>query len=309
MAYRNYKKLAVLSKIEDTYGTDATPQAADAIIGTNVQFNPMEGQEVERDLMLPYLGNQGLVLAGIYASLRMDVEIAGAGTAGDVPKYGSLLRACGMAETVTADTSVDYSFVDSGLESTSLYFVSDKVQHVLLGARGTLTHNFTAKGIPRFTFSMTGLLGTITDIGAMPAVTQAGWTRPLIVSKANTALSLHGWAGGVESLSIDHGGTVTPDFLINEENIEVTDRKATGTAVVRATDLATVNWFELAQARTRDALSLVQGTADGNIVELAAPAVEIGRPTQGQTNNRVNYSLPLGLCPVNGLDELTITVR
>lgn len=305
---RYHRKLAILHKLETTYATDAAPAAADAMIGTNVTFTPIESDEVSRDLLLPYLGHQGVILTGKYATLEFDVEIAGAGAAGDVPKYGSLLRIAGFAETVTAGTSVEYSIVEDDAESGSLYFVSDKVQHVLLGCRANVVPTFTPKGIPRFRFRVLGLLGAISDIGAMPSFSQAGWVTPLDVSKSNTTMTLHGWASVAESLSVDLGNTLTPRFLIGDERIHISDRRATGTAVVEARSLATVNWFDICQQRTRGALSLVHGTVAGNIVEVAAPAVEIGRPTQGQTEGIVNYSLPLMLCPATGLDELAITV-
>lgn len=309
MAIRRWRKLAILHKIEATYGTDATPAAADALIGSNVSFTPMEGEEVNRDLVMPYLGNQGVILAGLYGRLEFDIEIAGAGAAGDVPAYGSLLRVCGLAETVTAETSVEYSIIEDAQESGTLYFISEKVQHVLLGGRATVTFTCTPKGIPKFRFTYQGLLGTITDIGAMPAIDQSAWIKPLVVSKANTTMSLHGWAAVAESLTVDLGNTLTPRFLIGDELIAITDRQSSGTAVVEAKSLATINWFDIAQSRARDALSLVHGTAAGNTVELAAPKVEIGRPTQGQTDGIVNYSLPLMLCPDEGLDDLVLTVR
>jgi len=309
MSIRRWRKLAMLHKIETVYGTDATPLAADAILGVNASFTPMEGEEISRDLLLPYMGNQGIILDGLYAKLEFDVEIAGAGAAGTVPKYGSLLRIAGMAEVVNAATSVEYKIVEDAVESGSLYFISDKVQHVLLGCRASVSMNFAPKAIPRFRFTVTGLLGTITDVGTMPAVTQAGWTTPLSVSKANTTMALHGWASVAESLALDLGNTVTPRFLIGDEAVIISDRSSSGTAVVEARSLATVNWFDLARQRTRGALSLVHGKTAGNIVDITAPAVEIGRPTQGEKDGIVNYSLPLALCPDTGMDELEITIR
>jgi hypothetical protein len=275
----------------------------------NVTFTPLEADEVTRDLMLPYLGSQGVILAGIYARLEFDIEIAGSGTAGTAPAYGSILRAAGLAETVEEDVSVEYSIVETAVESGSIYFVSDKVQHVMLGCQANVSLTFTPKGIPRFRFTVLGLLGTITDIVAMPAVSMVGWETPLTVSKANTTMSLHGWASVAESLTVDLGNTLTPRFLIGEEEILISNRQSTGTAVVVAGSLATVNWFDRAIERTRGGLALTHGTQAGNIVEIAAPAVEVGRPTQGQTDGVSNYTLPLMLCPVTGLDELVITVR
>nr|WP_319388193.1 phage tail tube protein [uncultured Cohaesibacter sp.] len=309
MAVRRQKKMAALVKLETTYAEDAVPAAANAILFSNVTFTPLEGEEVSRDLILPYMGNQGIIITGQYARIEGDVEIAGSGAAGTAPAYDALMRACGLAQTITVDTSVEYSIVEDDQESVSIYFIQDKVQHVLLGARGTMTLSMVPKQIPHFRFTITGLLGTITDIGAMPAFGTAGWETPVSVSKANTTMSLLGWSSVAESLSIDLGWTVTPRFLIGDELILLSDRSSTGTAVVEAKSIAEIDWFTAAKDRTRGALSLVHGKVAGNIVEINAPSVEIGKPSQGETNGIVNYSLPLALCPDTGLDELSILVR
>lgn len=305
---RLFRKLAILAKVETTYGVTSAPAAIDAMIGTNVSFTPIEADEVSRDLYLTYLGNQGIILTGKHAKLEFEVEIAGAGAAGTAPKYGPLLRLCGFAQTLTAGQTATYSIVESGVESGSIHFNMDGVQHVVLGARGTVSLSVAPKAIPKFRFSITGLMGTITD-AALPAVSVTGWTTPVECSSANTTMSLHGWTSVAESLSIDLGNVVTPRFLIGSESVIISDRKVTGTAVVEATNLATMNWFQRALNRTRGALSLVHGSTAGNIVEITAPAIEIGKPSQGQTDGILNYSLPLNFCPVTGRDELSIIVK
>lgn len=305
---RIFRKLAILHKIEATYGVVAAPLAADAVIGKNVTFTPIEGNELSRDLMLPYLGNQGVILTGKHSRLEFEVEIAGAGAAGTAPKWASLMRACGFAETLEAGVSATYSIVEDGVESSTIYFEIDGVRHIMLGSRGTFSMNIAPEAIPTFRFTMTGLLGTITD-QALTAVTLAGWRTPLEPSSANTTMELHGWPSIAESLAIDVGNTVTPRFLIGSESIIISDRKVTGTAVVEATSLATINWFQRALDRTRGALELVHGKTAGNIVEITGPALEIGKVTQGQKDGILNYSLPLSFCPVDGRDELVIVAR
>ena len=158
MATRKFRKLAALVKIETTYGADAVPTgAADAMLMTDVAFTPMEGQEVSRDLLLPFLGHQGVELTGLYARLQGSVEIAGAGAVGTAPAYGPLLRACGMAEDEESGVSVTYLPVSAGEEAASIYFNADGVRHVLLGSRGTWTANLAPNQIPRFRFDMMGL--------------------------------------------------------------------------------------------------------------------------------------------------------
>ncbi len=305
---RLFRKVAILSKIETVYGTNSAPAAINAIVGKNVSFTPLEAEEVSRDLMLPYLGTQGVILTGKHARIEFDVELAGAGAAGTVPKYGSLLRACAFAETVAAGVSVTYSIIETGVESVTLFFEVDGVRHILLGTRGTFAINVAPKAIPSYRFSMTGLLGTITD-QALTATTMAGWTTPVEASSANTTLSLHGWSSITESLSITLGNDVVPRFLIGSESVSISDRKTVGQAVVEATSLATIDWFARALARTKGALALAHGKVAGNIVEINGPALEIGKITQGQTNNILNYTLPLSFVPVTARDELTIIVK
>ena len=305
---RIFRKLAILHKIELAYGQVAAPLAPDAIIGKNVQFTPIEGNELSRDLMLPYLGNQGVILTGKHAKLEFEVEIAGAGAAGTAPKWASLMRACGFAETLETGVSATYSIVEDDVESSTIYFEIDGVRHIMIGSRGTFSMNIAPEAIPTFRFTMTGLLGTITD-QALTQVTLAGWQTPVDPSSANTTMELHGWPSVAESLAIDVGNTVTPRFLIGSESVIITDRRVTGTAVVEATSLATINWFQRALNRTRGTLALVHGTAAGNIVEINGPALEIGKLTQGQKDGILNYSLPLSFCPVAGRDELVIVAR
>ena len=309
MPTRRVNRLAILAKIETTYGVNATPAAADAIIGSNVVFTPIEGQEVSRDLVLPYMGARGVVLVGTYSRIEFDVELAGAGDAGDVPRYAALLRAAGMSQTIDADTEVVYQIIEEAVPSLSLYYVLDKVQPVLLGCQCSVSFSISPGAIPRFRVTAIGMLGTITDVGTMPVVSQAGWITPLVASKANTTLTLHGWPAVAESLSIDLGNTLTPRFLIGDERMLISNRVSTGTAVVEARSLAEINWFQRALDRTRGVLTLVHGKTAGNIVEIEAGAVEVGKPTQGETDGIANYSLPLTFVPVNGLDEIKLTIR
>ena len=306
MATRRWNKLAILHKLETAYGTDATPAAANALIAKNVTFTPFEGEEVSRDLMLPYMGNQGTEIAGEYGRIEFDLELAGSGTVGTPPKLGSVLRSAGMAETVTAGVSVEYTIVEDDAESSTIYFISDKVRHIFVGGRANIALNYVPKAYPHIRVTYQGFLGPITDVVSMPAVSQVGWAKPLLVSKANTILTLHGWTAVAESIALDLGNVLTPRHLIGAETMMISDRSSTGTVVVEGRALSEINWFDISRTRARGPLSVAHGSTAGNIVTVTEPAVEVGRVSQGQTNNIVNYSLSLAACPLNGMDEMKI---
>lgn len=311
MAKRYWRKLALLAKTETAYGIDSVPTgAASAMLALDVAFTPLEGQEVSRDLMTPWLGHQGIILTGLYGRLEFSIEVAGSGVAGTAPAYGPLLRACGFAETITAGTEVEYDPVSAGFESLTLYYNRDGVRHVLVGARGTMTVEFTPAGIPRFRFNVIGLHGALAADTALPAVTLTTFKTPLPVSKANTTFSLHGYAvGPTERVSIDVGNQVEPRMLINSEACEIVDRKSTGSVVMEATNLATKNWDAIARAHTTGVFALVHGTTGGNIVSIDAPATQVGRWSEGQTQGILNNTLPLIFQPAIGNDDLKITVK
>jgi len=306
---RYFRKLALLAKIEGTYGTDPVPTGADnAMLGLDVQLTPLAGGEEMRDLLLPWMGHQGVILTGNYGLIEFGIEVAGAGAAGTAPAYGPLLRACGMAQTVNSGVSAVYEPVSAAFEGVTLYYVLDGVRHILLGCRGNVTMEFAASRIPRFRFRLLGLLGTVSD-QSLPAVTLSAFKVPVPVSKANTTFSLHSYAGATESVSIDVGNQVEPRLLINHESIQIVDRRATASAVMEAVVLATKNWQTIALGHTTGALALAHGTVAGNIVEIAASAAQVGRYGQGQSQGIVNNTLPLMLRPTSGNDEISITVK
>lgn len=310
MAKRFWRKLILLSKIETVYGTDSVPTgAANAILAVDATFTPLEGTEERRELLLPYLGHQGIILTGLYGRMEFSVEVAGSGAAGTAPAYSSLLRACGLAETITAGTSAAYQPVSAGFEAVTIYYNRDGVRHALVGCRGNVSVQFTPQRIPRLRFALIGLHGTAAADAALPAATLTAFRTPVPVSKANTTFSLHGYAGPTESVSLDLGNQVEPRMLIGEESAENVDRQSSGTAVLEATTLATKNWDAIARAHTLGALALQHGTVAGNIFQIAAPAVQIGRWTEGQTQGILNNTLPLMLRPSAGNDEIVLTVR
>ena len=309
MATRYERKLAVLAKIEATYGTDAAPSgAANAMLMTDVAFTPMAGSEETRALLLPYLGNQGVILTGDHVILEGSIEMAGSGAAGDVPAYGPVLRGIGLQEVIDAGVSVTYAPVSTGFEALSIYYNLDGVRHIMLGARGNVSFELTPQRIPRYRFRILGLTGPVTD-QPLPSVDHSGFQKPLVVNKANTTVTIDGLKPPIERMSFDLGHQVEPRLLINYEGIEIVDRQASGSVTVQAGTLAEKDWLAIAKARTRGVLAVTHGTAAGNIVEVNGPNVEVGRPTQGATQGIANYTLPLGLIPDAGNDELSIVIK
>lgn len=308
MIRRKYRKLALLVKAETTPGTDAAPTGVNAVRAFNVDIKPLVGSVEQREIQTPFFGNPGGLLLGVYSSISFDVELSGSGTKGVAPGYGPLLRAIGLAETVTATTKVTYSPASSSQESVSIYANLDGVNHVLLMSRGSFKYGLTPQKIPKLSFSLIGLLGTISDT-AMPVPTYTGFQKPVGVSKANTTFTLHGASPGMEQFDFDAGVKTEARLLANYEGIEITDRISTAAVKIDAGLLADTDWFAIARNRTRGELSVIHGVTDGNIVELKATAVEVDPPEYGNSQGIWVYQMNLGLCWTSGDDEFSLIVR
>jgi hypothetical protein len=96
------RKALVLIKIETTYATDPTPAGADAMLVKNLRLTPMNAEFAKRDVVRAFLGNDESLPAGVHVMVEFEVEAQGSGTGGTAPKWGRVMRACGLSETLTA---------------------------------------------------------------------------------------------------------------------------------------------------------------------------------------------------------------
>lgn len=304
------RKRTILAKIEATYGTDPVPTgAANAILVKNLTVTPIEANLLPRDLIRPYLGNFQNIVAAAYSKVNFEIELAGSGTAGTVPAYGALLRACGMSETISAGVSVTYAPISAAFESDTIYINVDGVLHKMLGARGTFSLSMASQAIPTIKFSFTGLYGAAAD-AASPTVTLTAWQSPLAVNNVNTiGLTLQGYGGLVMSdLSIDIANAVTFRSLVGgTESVVLTDRKPAGSITFEAMSIATKDWWTAAKTAALGAFSITHGTVAGSKVTIAAPQVQITKPTYQDKDGIAMLQSSLVIVPSAGNDDVTLT--
>lgn len=301
---------ALLAKIETTYGDDATPTGAtNGILASDVKVMPMEGTDVQREHELPYMGARGTIATGLHAKISFKVEVKGSGVAGTPPAIGVLLRACAMAETVVAVTSVTYNPITDGQESVTLYFNNDGTNYKFLGTRGTFVYRLTAEGIVQFEFEFTGLYSKPTAM-AMPTVTLGSQLTqiPQVATSDNTpTFTIGGRSLALRQFAMSQGHTVRPRFLVRDRSIKITDKAETIDATIEAVSLATYNPFVLAEASTPEAISLVHGTGAGKICSLEIPSAQIQRPSGLENQDGiVEWPLKYVPLPVTGNDQYTL---
>lgn len=302
------RKRLILVKKETTYGTDSTPVGTDALLVRNLEITPIEADIVSRDLIRPYLGNSPQLLANSRVSLTFQVELAGSGTAGTAPRYGSVLQACGLSETVVASTSVTYAPVSSAFSSASIYFNNDGIRHILTGCRGTFTMNAAVGEIPTMDFTMIGVYNAPTDT-ALPSTTYSAQASPLIFKQGNTsAFQFFSYAGCLQSVTLDVSNTTVYRELVGcTKEVLITNRAPNGTVMIEAPTLATKDYFGLAQTETTGNLTFLHGTTGGNRVTFTAGQCDVSNPTYADQDGVQMLSIPYVAVPTTaGNDELSL---
>lgn len=305
----NYRKRAILAKIETVYGTDAVPTgAADACVVSGLEVTPLAQETAERDIIMPHFGHMESLPVGTEMRVSFGIEMVGSGTAGTAPAWGKLFRACGFSETINAAVDVVYALVSASIDSLTIYVHMDANRHKLLGCRGSVTMGVTPKSIPYFKFTLTGLYGGVADT-AMPSLTLTSWKTPIAVNNANTgAFSLHGHAGKLYDMQLDLKNQVVHRNLIGAEDVVITDRKPDGSIEIECPTLATKDFFAAAQAGSLAALTLTHGVTAGYKVKIDAPSVQLTEPAYADRDGVLALKMNTRFTPSSaGNDELTVT--
>ena len=302
------RKRLILVKTETTYGTDISPAGTDALLVRNLDITPIEADLVSRDLIRPYFGNSPQLLANSRVSITFQVELAGSGTAGTAPRFGAILRACGLLEAIVASTSVTYTPRSAGFESATIYFNNDGILHKATGCRGTFSLNAAVGEIPTIDFTMTGVYNAPTDTAA-PSVTYSAQASPLVFKQGNTsAFQFFSYAGCLQSVSFDiANSTVYRELVGCTKEVLITDRKPAGTVMIEAPTLATKDYFGIAQTETTGNLTFLHGTTTGNRVTLTAAQCDIANPSYGDQDGIQMLNIPYIAVPTTtGNDEVSL---
>jgi len=316
---RYIRNTVILAKSESTYGTDPTPTAAaNAVLCAEVDINPLNAQNVPRDLIRGYFGGSEHLVGTAYVTCDLTVELAGSGAAGTGAAYAALLDACGMNETLTASVRAEYNLETPVAGSATLYYYSDGALHKLLGARGTVKFTMNVGGRPTAKISFIALDGGIT--AASPsALTLTAWKKPDVITEANTGDLTFGctYTAGTPTLT---GGTGYPSRglewdlgnkqvftpLLGGETCDVTDREVVGKIALDLTAAQEVSFMTTVKANTTQSMGLMHGTVAGYKILVFFPVVQLLNPTKVDVDGRLLIGYDVRALPSAGNDEFKL---
>lgn len=318
---RYTRNTVLLAKVEAAYGTDSAPAAAQAMLISKPQLNPLSAQNVPRDVILGYLGQAENLVGSRFQECSFDIELVGSGAVATRPAWGDLMLACGWAETVTALTRVDYTLVSTGFQSVSLYWYDDGLLHKLLGARGDVSVKLNSGGIPVLSFSFKGLYSAAAA-AANPAPVLTGFKVPVVVNEANSADLTFGATHATGAAPALTGGTPYPskgmEFMLKNsvnhvpllggETIEITQREPSCNFQLELTAAQEVTFMSAVADATLTSVALVHGTVAGYKSLLFLPFVQRISPTKQDEQGKRMTAFEGRVVPSAGNDEARLVL-
>ena len=299
---------ALLAKDESTYGSDPTATgSADAILCTELSIEPIQSDEVSRDLIRSYLGNYTTLLANTRAQVTITVELAGSKTKGTAPQISPLLTSCGLSQTVASGTSVTYAPVSSGFDSCTIVYNADGIQHKLTGCRGTFSLSAEVGSIPTITFVMTGLYNAPTDT-TMPTCTFQKQADPLVFKQGNTSgFQFQGYSAALNTFSFEMNNEIVYRELVGgTKEVILNNRAPSGTVQIENIPLATKNYFTNATGNVSGNNTFQHGQSDGNKVTVTMPNANISAPNYASVDDIDMLDLAYTAVPNTGNDEISL---
>jgi len=265
----------LLAKEEDSYGSDPSPSATDAVRISNLVVTP-EVKVLTRDNYKGSMSSDGIRVGGKTYRITFDIELKGRDaipSAANPLEYDALLRACAM----TVDYSATYATYTPESDDTvgvTMYANYDGVRYELNGCQGNFTISAVAGEVVKLSFDFLGLYN-IPAAQDMPTPSFDSSELPPIFESAS--FSVDSFEGIINELTMDMGNTISPRPDANSadgiKGYRISGREVSGT-IDPEEDLSSKNLFTKFASSDTSVMEAYVGATAGNRFHLYWPTVQ-----------------------------------
>lgn len=295
------RQLLLVAK-ETTYADPAQALvAADAVWAEAVAYT-IRGERIVSDPARPSSGAVPGYVVGEHVEVAFEVQLAGSGVVATAPKFGKLLKACGMSETITPTTSVSYNLVHdtSAADSLSMVWRDAGRLHRIRGARGRWGFKLVAGQQPKLTFVFRGLYSPV-EAGAPLVSADAvftGWKEALVINQANVGFEMDGAALGLRDASFDSADNVRFVDLPGQKDVRIVgDRAMTGAIKATMPAVGVFNGEAKWRGNARILFSAQIGNLAGSICSVSGGVQFTAPPAYSRDNEQDVFSAAAQFLP------------
>lgn len=289
----------------------ATPSATDVVTTNGLVFvNPKVKTTEYSDVGNGAMGAKKTAIDPNYITAEFDipVQIKKASALGVAPSLSSLWKMCGLSETITASTKVEYKLGGtSNLGQGQIKSFTDGYSRTVTGIAATAKISGKIGDPLGATFSIKGFLTAAAPVAeANPTVTLDTLQAPL-VSKV-TVLTSGGSTLNADSFELDIGNDIGDIYAVGQSEFYLKDfdPSLTVTAVkVAGTDDAA--WTDFLAGTVR-AIVIQVGSA-GGMIEITAPNAFLKEVSEADESGYVKITRTFRLQASAGNDNFQITYK
>ncbi len=308
MSY-DFDKRLLFFGIEATEGSEEALVAADAIVTRNLQPGTVETDQRQRQIDGQYFGGRPNVDVTRRIRTTFETELTGGGAATIVPPWMKLLQIAGFDGGTVGASDVTQALISSAIPSATLWNYTDSLRERQIACRSNVTFELQDDEYPIIRHETLGIpFTTLSDESAPVTPDVSAFQEPVLVNNDNTVFLLDGYAAPMRSFTLSAGNILTPRSLVGEaDRIKYRNREFSGQIVLKCPTLAAKNYFTNMGGGIVP-LSIVHGTAAGNIVTLSSSRCELGIATKSDEDGDLMLTLPIRLLPTTGTgnDEFSI---
>jgi len=292
----------VAVETEAVEGTAETLEAADVFLAFNPDFQP-NIEAHERDPVRSVLSPYGSVFGKRSASMTLEAELVGTAAAGSANHLSDLLKACGIGETLVADTSATYKPATASIPSVTMAQYMDGKIYKMWGARATAKLLLEAGKPGIFTFDCLGADFSDTDGDLLEGVTYNAVKPPTF---QNATLTIDSYAAIVSRVELDFGNVLAlrTDAAQPGGNLSaaITNRRPTISFDPENVLVATEDFLGNWRSGSEMAFTATIGSDTGNTIAITAPKVQY---QEARLADRDGISIVelVGLCCLNSGDD------
>ena len=327
------RKTLLMAKLESTYNGNLAPTfnpETDALWIEDAQLTYTSNNQTF-NVLQPTMGAKMEVSGNDNVDLTFTVAMSKSPFVSRDQPFGFLFQGCGMRRTAVAAAVGQLAYVKytpnsdvlDANDSMCFAFVSDKVQYLITGARGTLEGTFMEGGIPKFKYSFKGMFDGAVSVVNITTPEFGYWQAPRVVNSRNsssiyvgstldlTTLKFDGGElYGSKGLSLNLGNSVQFDGRLGGDRMLITDREVTGSVQLDLpADRETVMRNRV-RSNTTLPLGFVHGLTDGlpTVAEtclIYGPAVQFLNPKIEDVNSTMYTGFDLRFRSVEKNNDAT----
>ena len=290
--------------------SSALPTATDVVTTTGLVFvNSKIKSGDYADMGNGMMGAKKTFIDGQWVTAEFDipVQMKKASGLGVAPSLSQMFKICGLAETITASTKVEYKPGGAVNGSGQVKVFTDGYSKALTGVASNLKISGKIGEPLSATFSVKGFVGASAAVlEANPTVTLDTGVAP-IVSKI-TVLTVGGTSIQADSFDFDLGNMIQDVYAIGMSQYYFQDFDPTLTIdaiKVKGTDEQT--WTDFANGAVKAVL--IQVGVAGSMIELSIPYAILKDVSESDSNGMVKLSRTFRAQASVGNDNFTITYK